>query len=55
MKMITIWREIETGQEMTYHEMCAVLEEKYDFDDWTPWTEAYEYFEKVRAVPSQAD
>lgn len=38
------WLEIDTGRVVTFREMCAVLETEYGFDEWTPISEAYDYF-----------
>lgn len=39
------WVEIETGLLCSIPEMLDLLENKYDFDDFTPMSEADEYFE----------
>lgn len=39
--------EIETGAIVTYKEMMIMLEEKYNFDEFTPMSEAWEIFEEV--------
>ena len=47
MKRRNLYREIETGLVMTFGEMCELLETKYDFDDFTPWSEVWNYFERA--------
>ena len=39
------WMDIWTGEIVTYREMIEILENEYDFDDFTPMNEIFEYFE----------
>lgn len=42
-----MWMDLNTGELLTYSEMLDRCESDYDFDDFTPMTEIYDYFEKV--------
>lgn len=42
-----MWIDLETGEMLTKAEMIQKAETVYEFDDFTPWNEIYNYFEKV--------
>ena len=42
-----MWMDLDTGELLTYSEMLDRCESDYGFDDFTPMTEIYNYFEQV--------
>ena len=41
--------EIETGRVVTRGEMFSILENEYDFDDFTPLSELWNYFDTLES------